>query len=551
MFVRVKPSGKYQYLQVVKNYREGAKVKQKVIGTLGRLDRLLESGTLEKLSQSMLRFSQRLRVVSAHQAGELQAKQVVSIGPGLVFDRLWERMGLKQILTQLLGQRKFNFSVERAIFLTVLHRLFAPGSDREADKWKEDFRIEGVEELRLHHLYRAMAWLGEELPEEEQEGANPFAPRCTKDVIEERLFEQHRDLFSSLELVFFDTTSMYFEGEGGESLGQRGNSKDHRPDLKQMVVGAVLDGDGRPICCELWPGNTADVETLIPTIERLKRRFGIQSVCIVADRGMISKKTIQKLESYQPPISYILGVRMRKLKEVREEVLADEGEYREIFPERQTSRDPSPLKVKEVQVEGRRYIECYNADQARKDAATRRAILEALEEKLKKGDKVLVGNKGYRRYLKTPEEGSHFMINEEKAKEEERFDGLWVSRTSTDLAAEEVALKYKELWMVESIFRSVKSILKTRPVYHKYDATIRGHVFCSFLSLVLAKELQSQMEAKNHKLEWKDLLRDLERLQEVEVKFGSQTFFLRTELKGNCIEVIRAAGVKIPPAVRQ
>ena len=171
MFVRVKPSGKYQYLQVVKNYREGAKVKQKVIGTLGRLDRLLESGTLEKLAQSMLRFSQRLRVVSAHQAGELQAKQVVSIGPGLVFDRLWERMGLKQILTQLLGQRKFNFSVERAVFLTVLHRLFAPGSDREADKWKEDFRIEGAEELRLHHLYRAMAWLGEE-----QEESNPFAP---------------------------------------------------------------------------------------------------------------------------------------------------------------------------------------------------------------------------------------------------------------------------------------------------------------------------------------------------------------------------------------
>ncbi len=551
MFVRVKPSGKYKYLQVVQNYREGAKVKQKVIGTLGRLDRLLESGTLEKLAQSLLRFSQRLRVITAHQTGELQAKQVVSIGPGLVFDKLWERMGLKQIVTQLLEKRKFNFSVERAVFLTVLHRLFTPGSDREADKWKEDFRIEGVEELRLHHLYRAMAWLGEELAEEEQEGANPFAPRCTKDVIEELLFAQHRNLFSSLELVFFDTTSMYFEGEGGESLGQRGNSKDHRPDLKQMVVGAVLDGDGRPICCELWPGNTTDVETLIPTIERLKRRFGIQSVCIVADQGMISKKTIQKLESYQPPISYILGVRMRKLKEVKEEVLADEGEYREIFPERQTPKDPSPLKVKEVWVEGRRYIECYNAEQARKDAATRRAILEALEEKLKKGDKVLVGNKGYRRYLKTPEEGSHFTINEEKAKEEERFDGLWVLRTSNDIPAEEVALKYKQLWMVESIFRSVKSMLKTRQVYHKYDATIRGHVFCSFLSLVLAKELQSQLEAKKIKLEWKDQLRDLERLQEVEVKFGSQTFFLRTELKGNCIEVIRAAGVKIPPSVRQ
>lgn len=551
MFVRVKPSGKYKYLQIVQNYREGAKVKQKVIGTLGRLDRLLESGTLEKLAQSLLKFSQRLRVVSAHQAGELRAKRVVSIGPGLVFDRLWEKLGLKQILTQLLEERKFNFSVERAIFLTVLNRLFAPGSDREADRWKEDFRIEGVEELRLHHLYRAMAWLGGKLSEEEQEGTSSFAPRCTKDVIEELLFEQHRDLFSSLELVFFDTTSIYFEGGGGESLGQRGNSKDHRSDLKQMVVGVVLDGDGRPICCELWPGNTADVKTLIPTIERLKRRFGIKSVCIVADRGMISKKTIQKLESYQPPISYILGVRMRKLKEVREEVLADEGEYREIFTERWTSNDPSPLKVKEVWVEGRRYIECYNAEQARKDAVTRQVILEALEEKLKKGDKVLVSNKGYRRYLKTPKEGGHFTIDEEKAKEEERFDGLWVLRSNTDLPAEEVALKYKQLWMVESIFRSMKSILKTRPVYHKYDATIRGHVFCSFLALVLVKELQSQLEAKNIKLEWKDLLRDLERLREVEVKFGSQTFFLRTDLKGDCIEVFRAAGVKIPPSVRQ
>ena len=116
-------------------------------------------------------------------------------------------------------------------------------------------------DLDLHHLYRAMAWLGEELPEEEQAG-HTFSPRCTKDLIEEELFFRTRDLFSSLDLVFFDTTSIYFEGEGGQTLGKRGHNKDHRPDLKQMVVGAVIDGDGRPICCELWPGNTADVTTL-------------------------------------------------------------------------------------------------------------------------------------------------------------------------------------------------------------------------------------------------------------------------------------------------
>jgi transposase len=551
MFVRVKPSGKYQYLQVVQNYREGAKVKQKVIGTLGRMDLLIESGTLDNLAQSLLRFSKRLKVVEAHQAGDIQAKRVVSMGPGLVFDRLWQGRGLEGIITQMVEGRKFSFSVERAVFLTVLHRLFGSGSDREADKWKEDFRIEGVEGLQLHHLYRAMAWLGEELAEEGQRDASPFAPRCTKDVIEEKLFERNKDMFSSLSLVFFDTTSLYFEGEGGESLGRRGNSKDHRPDLKQMVVGAVLDGEGYPICCELWPGNTADVKTLVPTVERLRRRFGIGSVCIVADRGMISKETIKDLESMHPPVYYILGVRMRKLKEAREEVLRDEGEYVEIFPERQKAKDASPLKVKEVWVEDRRYIECYNAEQARKDAASRQAILEALEEKLKLDDKVLVGNKGYRRYLKTPERGSHFTIDDEKAQEEERFDGLWVLRTNADLPAQEVALEYKQLWMVEHVFRSVKSMLRTRPVYHKYDATIRGHVFCSFLALILVKELQSQLEARGLKFEWKDVLRDIEKLQEVEVDFGTQRFFLRTELRGNCVDILRAAGMRIPPAVRQ
>jgi transposase len=365
------------------------------------------------------------------------------------------------------------------------------------------------------------------------------------------LFEQHRDLFSSLELVFFDTTSLYFEGEGGETLGQRGNSKDHRPDLKQMIAGAVLDGEGRPICCEMWPGNTTDVESLIPVIERMKRRFGIHCVCIVADRGMISQKTIERLQSSTPPIEYILGVRMRKLKEVREKVLADEAEFLEVFRERRLAKDPSPLKVKEVWVEDRRYISCYNSEQARKDAASREAILESLKEKLKHGDKILVGNKGYRRYLKNPEKGSHFTIDEQKAKEEERFDGMWILRTNTDLPSTEVALKYKQLWMVENIFRSVKSILQTRPVYHKYDATIRGHVFCSFLALVLVKELQSRLHSKRMRLEWKDVLRDLDRLQEVEVVFGSQRFFLRTELQGSCVDVLRAAGVKIPPAVRQ
>jgi len=551
MFVRVKPSGAYTYLQIVHNYWDQGKVRQKVIASLGRLDRLVESGSIDGLARSLMRFSNNLKVVHAQQAGTLQAKRVWSIGPGLVFDRLWQRLGVSHILTELLKGRRFGFSVERAVFLTVLHRLFASGSDREADKWREDYRIEETEGLELHQLYRAMAWLGEQLPETEQQQASGFSPRCTKDLIEERMFAQHRDLFSSLELVFFDTTSLYFEGQGGASLGRRGNSKDNRPDLYQMVVGVVLDGGGRPLCCELWPGNTTDVKTMVPVVERLQRRFGIASICVVADRGMISGSTLEYLESASPPIPYILGVRMRRLKEIREQVLEATGEYLEVVPEREKAKDPSPLKVREVVVEGRRYVECYNGEQARKDATDREAILEGLKDKLNQGEKVLVGNKGYRRYLKATAKGTHFQIDEQKVAEEERYDGRWVLRTNMKLPAEEVALKYKQLWQVESIFRSMKSIVQTRPVYHKYDATIRGHVFCSFLALVLVKELQAQLEARGKTLEWKDILRDLERLQEVEVECDSQRVFLRTELRGGCIEVLRAAGVRVPSSVRR
>ena len=313
----------------------------------------------------------------------------------------------------------------------------------------------------------------------------------------------------------------------------------------------MLDGEGRTICCELWPGNTTDVTTLIQIIDRLKERFGIKKVRGVADRGMISKTTIASLESATPPIQYILGVRMRNLKEARLEVLGDEGEYQEVCGRRKRKKDPSPPQVKEVVVDGRRYIQCFNPEQAEKDAADRNAILEGLEKQLKQGDKSLVGNKGFRRYLKSGDQESIFTIDEMKAKEEAQFDEIWILRTNTELTAPEVALKYKQLWMVEEVFRSTKSILATRPIYHKCDVTIRGHVFCSFLGLVLKKELYSRLEAKRLKLEWKDILRDLKSLREVEVESQSQVFYLRTDLKGHCHETLQAARVRIPPTVRQ
>jgi len=549
MFVRAKKSGVYEYLQLVRNERIDGKVRQQVVATLGRLDVLRETGQIDALLASCGRFAEHTAVLDAHREGKTEVAGTIRIGPSLVFERLWKELGLPKILKELLADRRFEFPVERAVFLTVLHRLFDPGSDRAAEVWRGGYRIEGTGKLELQHLYRAMGWLGEPLPKDQQAGATPFAPRCTKDRIEELLFARRRDLFSGLDLVFFDTTSIYFEGQGGESLGQYDHSKDHRPDRKQMVVGAVLDHAGRPICCELWPGNTTDVKTLIPIVDRLRARFSIARICIVADRGMISRKTIAELQAAHRDTRFILGARLRSVKEIGEKVLKDPGAYQEVHGPKVRSKDPSPLQVKEVRIEDRRYIVCYNLDQAKKDQADREAIVESLGDQLKRGDKSLVGNKGYRKFLKAAE-GKRFEIDKAKVESEARFDGIWVLQTDTALTPADVALRYKELWMVEAVFRSVKSVLETRPVYHKCDETIRGHVFCSFLGLVLLKELQARLEACNWHPEWERLKDDLEALEEITVVNAGKTFVIRSQTRGDAGKALQAAGVALGSTIR-
>lgn len=547
MFFRTKKSGPRSYLQIVENHWRDGRPRQTVLATLGRLDQLDANGQVDALLASGARFAHKLLVLSEHQQDKLPVIRTRRWGAPIVFEKLWRDTGCQAVLSELLRGRRFEFCVERAVFMTVLHRLLAQGSDRAAERWKGDYVLEGVADLELYQLYRAMGWLGQPLPKAQQQGSSALAPRCTKDLIEEQLFARGRDLFTEVEIVFFDTTSLYFEGHGGD-LGQYGHSKDHRPDERQLVVGAVLDGEGRPICCELWPGNTADVTTLIPIVDRLWRRFRIRKVCIVADRGMIAQNTIDDLEQQGWP--YILGARMRRQKEVREQVLNDKRRFHVVHEARQTSTDPAPLKVKDVWVEGRRYVVCVNEEEVQHDRAARAAIVAGLQEQLRRGDKALVGNKGFRRFLKV-DGTKHFAIDEAKIEEEARYDGTYVLRTNTELSAAEVALQFKRLWMVEQWFRSCKSLLETRPIYHHCDDTIRGHVFCSFLALVLRYELQSRLQAKGRTFEWADVIRDLEQVQQVEVEHQGHRFHLRSELAGTAGRVFQAAGAAVPPPVRQ
>ena len=455
----------------------------------------------------------------------------------------WERLGVADVLAGLLKERAFEFPVERAVFVAALHRLFVSGSDRDCSSWMEDYDIPGAEGLDLHHFYRAMAWLGEEV-EEKPDGA--LAPRCVKDLIEERLFDRRRDLFTDLSVVFMDTTSLSFYGQGGQTLGEYGYSKDYRPDLKQMILGLVVDGDGRPICTEMWPGNTADVTSLLPVVDRLRERFSIGRVCVVADRGMISAATIAGLEERK--LEYILGARERSDAIVRKIVLENDDPFVPLLIERKAGE--TQLFVKQVKIEGVRYVVCRNEAEAENDRKDREAIVAALDAQLKKGDKALIGNSAYLR--KVAAKGARsFVIDVGKLAEEASFDGIFVLRTNAKVTPLQAVLRYRDLLLVEDLFRRTKAIMRTRPIFHSSDAAIRGHVFCSFLALAMQKHLDDLARQASLAPEWKDLLRDLDRLQQVRIHYRAADWLARTDAAPDVTRLFKRAHVALPSRARQ
>ena len=542
MFVRVKKIGPYEYLYLVENVREGGRHVQRVVKALGRRDEIENSDVLDGLIASAARHSRRSIVLSRFYRGELAELRRRSIGANLVFGRLWEEIGCRAVLRRHLADRQFGFDAERAIDLTVLHRLMVSGSDRHASTWRETVEVPGADALTLDHAYKAMAWLGEDIT-----AAGAAQQRSRTDEIEEALYAHRRSLFGELAVAFFDTTTLYFEGRGGATLGQRGYSKDFRPQLNQVVLGIVLDEKDRPIASFLWPGNTADVTTLLPVVERLRGRFDVGRICVVADRGMISAATIAEFEAQG--IDYILGVRERSSLEVRERVLQDDGmAVPLVIPRR---KGETELTVKEVKLAGRRYIVCRNEEEARKDAENRAKLLADLERKLAQGDKTLVANVGYRRFLAAPE-GRGFTIDQAKVEAEAQFDGLFVLRTSMKLSALAIVLRYRNLLMVERSFQAAKALLATRPVFHRTDAAIRGHIFCTFLALVLRKELLDRLATRGGTPpEWQQIVDDLADLSAIEVEQDGRRALLRTAPRASIDPVCRAVGVALPPVFQE
>jgi len=528
MFFRAKKSGSkdhpHEYLQIVESYRDGSSVRQRVIATLGRLDQLKASGQIDGLMQSLARFSETLKVISAARDPKITNCKAKVWGPPLVFNRLWEQQRIPEVINALGEERKFRFEIERACFALSLQRLCEPGSDLQGSHWVRTMQCPGFDQLELQHFYRGTGFLHD-----------------IRHDLERGLYLRDLNLFNQqLDLLFLDTTSTYVYRDEESEYRKRGYSRDRRADLCQFVLCVAVNATGWPVAWEVFPGNTADIEAFERVISKLRERFRIGRLIVVADRGMISKRAIKILTEHEEcPLDYVLGCRMRRQKEVGEEVLSRAGRYQEVAPN---------LLVKEVRVDARRYVVCLNPEEAQKDAASREAILSKLEQIInQRGAKAVVGNKGYARYLKVRKGG--VTINQEAVEADQRFDGRFVLITNTDLPADEVAKTYKGLWRVERTFRKEKSTLGVRPIYHHRDETGIGHIVASFLALRLEVDLQARLEKKGVKASWPDLMRDLSQLQAVRMDLDGNPYLIRTDFEGNAYHAFKAAGVQPPSRV--
>jgi len=522
MFFRAKRSGGRRYLQLVENERVEGKVRQRVVASLGRMDELEASGQLVRLTESLARLTEELEAVRV--ASDLEARSARALGGRLVLERVWTELGLDRLLGRIQARRQMEFDLERAVFTMVANRVLAPRSKRGIVSWRETVAFEEADGPELQHLYRALDVLAEE-----------------KEELELRLHHRVRDLFHQrLDLVLYDTTSLSFQSPVEDGLRRRGHSKDKRPDLPQAVLGLLLSGDGLPIAHELFPGNTYDGNTVPGVLDRLKERFELRWLIFVGDRGMVSRTNLGALEA--AGYDWIVGVRLRSRPRLADWLLEGEAPFEPVAEN---------LQVRQVTVEGTRYVVCRNPEQARRDAARRQAVLERLEARLARGGvKGLVTRSGFRRFLRV--EGERAEIDREKVERDARYDGIWALETSTELAPAEVAEAYKSLWRVERAFRTFKSPLEVRPVRHWTESRIRGHVVVCFLAFLLRTVLERRLfEDAGLDASLQEVLDALQQVQQVELAVKQIPLRLVTEPPALAQQAFRALGLRPPPRLQK
>jgi len=552
---RNKDGSEVRYLQLAHNVwdPQARRSKVQVVYNFGREDQANRE-SLQRLVASVSRFLDPDAALAAAADG-LEFTESRPLGGTHVLDALWSRLGIGREMRKLLKGRRRDESAERVLFALAANRALAPSSKLAAARWvTEDVMVTGLPATSDDACYRAMDWLLE-----------------IKDELEKKVFDNLADLLNlEVDLLFFDTTSAYFEteqadepvardergepaaggdpGGGGREGGFRtwGKSNDHRDDLPQVVIGMAVTRDGIPVRVWCWPGNTAD-SALIRQVKDDMRDWCLSRVVWVADRGFTSAENRRYLRKAGG--HYIIGEKLRSGSAEADAALSRQGRYKDVA---------GNLKVKEVRIaEDERFVICFNPEGAERDAAVRARMIAQLEEAIKDSDQlskdkraelrgVISTRPALNRYLRvTP--GGLLRTDAAKAKAEENLDGKYLLRTSDPkMTAEDIALGYKQLLQVERGWRDMKQVIDLRPVYHRKEERIRAHVALCWLALLLARVAENACDGT-----WPELRRQLDRIHVGTFAGPAGTFRQRTELTKRQRDILSALKIDAPPRIYQ
>jgi hypothetical protein len=549
---RNKDGAPVRYLHLAHNQWDQAAGRSvpKILYGFGREDQL-DRAAIKRLVAALSGLLEPADALAATAGAGLGFVESRPLGGAYVLDGLWHRLGIDTVMAKLLTGRRLDPRAERVLFGLVANRALAPSSKLAAAAWiTHDVHIDGLPQTSDDACYRAMDWLLE-----------------ITDALEREVFWQVATLLDlEVDLLFFDTTSTYFEldepdepvardergqvlsqtqtdnGEGEELAGFRsyGKSKDHRDDLPQAVIGMAVTRTGIPVRVWCWPGNTGD-SALIRQVKQDLRDWTLARVIWVADRGFASAENRRYLRKGNH--HYIIGEKLRSGSAEATAALSRQGRYQQVA---------GNLRVKEVRIaEDERFVICYNPDQADRDAAVRTRLVAQLQETIAGADKlaatkraelrgVISTKPGLNRYLRVTPSGL-LRIDKHAIKTETNLDGKYLLRSSDPhLSAEDIAPGYKQLLEVERGWRDMKQVIDLRPIYHRLEDRIRAHVLLCWLALLLVRVAETTTGQT-----WPILRRDLDRLHLGTFTGPAGTFRQRTDLTKAQQDIF--AKLQLPP----
>jgi transposase len=541
MYIRVTKNQRGDaYYHLVESYREGSKVKQRTLLSLGNV----KDGKLEELAEAISKHLDYMSIFNF--AKSIDVKTTYVYGPLYVLHDLLKSLGIDTVLSKIrTAHPKLEFDFEKSVFTQLCGRFIKPGSklalyDKLLDRMFPGMINPG---LALHQIYRTLDLLAHH-----------------KDEIEQQLFYQGKDLFTSeIDVVLYDLTTIRFESTrlDLDSYRRFGYSKEMRSDCTQVVLGLLTDTDGIPLSFEVHPGNTFEGKTLDEIVNKIRNKFSVRRFIFVADRGLFSFPNLEYIRSQQG--EFIVGLRMGAMKDLIQQDFYNLQQYEWINEN---------LAVYETLLGEDRCIITWSKVRAERDKKTREDILDKIRKKLmvkKRKEKDFITNTNYKKYVRFNEKDSLPELNIEAIEQETRKDGFFGIITNVKtMQKQEVVMHYKQLWKIEDAFGEIKGTLRTRPVFHWTDNRIIGHFVLCFLAYYCEAYITKMLRENHQMLNRKSIenkivkereltavqaMEDMATVMAIPVQVKNKTIWVRTDIPENGNKLLRTLRMRIPPKI--